>query len=142
MARSVTGLFIDQAQVDRIVGTLRDAGFDAAQISVASPDGPASGEGGQDSTGASHEASGGGIGGWLARHLEGRGLSREHAGRYQARVAAGRHLVSVEVATDAQDEEARSLMVDTGAEEISSAADGTMHPVHRAGAPGASDPDR
>ena len=58
--------------------------------------------------------------------------------REQARVAAGRHLVSVAVVTDAQDEEARSPMVDTGAEEISSAADGTMHPVPRPGAPGAS----
>lgn len=138
MARSVTGLFIDQAQVDRIVGTLRDAGFDADQISVAAPDGPASGGGDRDSAGARQAASGG-IGGWRARHLEGRGLAREHAGRYQARVAAGRHLVSVAVATDAQDEEARSLMVAMGAEEISSAADGTMHPVHRAEAPGASD---
>ena len=47
MARSVTGLFIDQAQVDRIVGILRDAGFDADQISVAAPDGLASGGGGR-----------------------------------------------------------------------------------------------
>lgn len=138
MARSVTGLYSNQAQVDRIVGTLRDAGFDAAQISVASPDGPASGGESRDSASASQAASGG----WLARHLEGRGLSREHASRYQARVTEGRHLVSVEVTTDGQDEEARSLMVDTGAEEISSAVDGTMHPVHRAGAPGASDPAR
>lgn len=137
MARSVTGLYRNQTQVDRILGTLRDAGFDAEQISVASPDDPAPGTGSQDS-GASHAASGGRTGGWLARHLEGRGLSREHASRYQAHVAEGRHLVSVAVATDGQDEEARSLMVDTGAEEISSAADGTMHPVHRPEAPGAS----
>ena len=137
MARSVTGLFVDQRQVDRIVGALVDAGFDAAQISVAAPDGSVSGDGGRANTGADQTASVGGIGIWLARHLEGRGLAREHAGRYQARVAAGRHLLSVVVDTDAQDEEARSLMVDTGAEEISSAADGTLHPVHRADVPGA-----
>jgi hypothetical protein len=60
--------------------------------------------------------------------------------REQARVAAARHLVSAAVVTDAQDEEARSLMVDTGAEEISSAADGTMGHVQRSSAPGALPP--
>ncbi len=125
MARSVTGLFIDQAHLDRIVGALRDAGFEADHISVVSPDGsPLEGAGDREPTSTGRAASGGGLGVWLARHLEGRGVSREHAGRYQARVAEGRHLVSVEVTTDAQDEEARNLMVDTGAEEISSAADG------------------
>jgi hypothetical protein len=48
----------------------------------------------------------------------------------------------VEVASDAQDEEARSLMVDMGAEEMSSAANGTMHPVYRTGAPDARALDR
>jgi hypothetical protein len=96
--------------------------------------------GGREGTGAP-QAAGGGIGVWLTRHLEGRGLSHEHAGRYQAHVAAGRHLVSVEVATDARDEEARSLMVDTGAEKISSAADRRMVPVQRSSAPGAILPD-
>ena len=135
MARSVTGLFMDQRHVDRFRGALIDAGFDAAQISVATPDGLVSALG-DGATGDAPPATGRGIGAWLRRHLEGRGLAPEHAERYQAAVAAGRHLVSVAVDTDAQDEEARSLMVDTGAEEISSAADGMMRPVHRADTPG------
>jgi predicted dinucleotide-binding enzyme len=68
-------------------------------------------------------------------------LSHEHAQRYHEQVAQGRRLVSVTVTTDAEDEEARSLMVDIGADEISSAADGTMHVVHRAPPPGAVPPN-
>ena len=43
--------------------------------------------------------------------------------------------------TDAEDEEARNLMVETGAKEISSAADGTLVPVQCSSAPGAILPD-
>ena len=68
-------------------------------------------------------------------------LSHEHTQRYHEQVAQGRRLVSVTVTTDAEDEEARSLMVDIGADEISSAADGTMHVVHRAPPPGAVPPN-
>ena len=78
---------------------------------------------------------------WLVDHLRRRGLSHEHAQRYHEQVAQGRRLVSVTVTTDAEDEEARSLMVDIGAEEISSAADRTMHVVHRAPPPGAVPPN-
>ena len=78
MARSVTGLFRDQRHVDRIVGALIDAGFEATQITAAAPDGSVSGTGDREDTGAPTEL-GGGIGVWLARHLEGRGLAREHA---------------------------------------------------------------
>ena len=60
---------------------------------------------------------------------------------FAKQVAQGRRLVSVTVTTDAEDEEARSLMVDIGADEISSAADGTMHVVHRAPPPGAVPPN-
>ena len=45
--------------------------------------------------------------------------------------------MSVSVTTDAEDEEARNLMVATGAEEIASAADGTMVPVQWSSAHGA-----
>ena len=43
MARSVTGLFMDQRHVDPIVGALIDAGFGAERISVVSPDDQAAG---------------------------------------------------------------------------------------------------
>jgi hypothetical protein len=123
MARSVTGLFTDKAHTDHILGALNDAGFDPARISVASPDGAASGP--AQSAAAGHS----GIGSWLSDHLRGRGVSSDHARRYQQQVTEGQHLVSVEVTTDAEDEEARGLMVTIGATQISSAADGTMHPV-------------
>ena len=138
MARSVTGLFTEQTQVDRIVGALIDAGFDAERISAVSPDDQAAGT----ATPASQATPGGrGIVAWLVDHLRQRGLSHEHARRYHEQVAQGRRLVSVTVTTDAEDEEARSLMVDIGADEISSAADGTMHVVHRAPPPGAVPPN-
>lgn len=76
-----------------------------------------------------------------AYSLRQRGLSHAHAQRYQEHVATGRRLVSVAVTTDAEDEEARSLMVDLGADEISSAADGTMRAVHRTPPPGAVPPN-
>jgi hypothetical protein len=138
MARSVTGLFTEQTQVDRIVGALIDAGFDAEHISAVSPDDQAAGT----TTPVSRSTPGGrGLGAWLVDHLRRRGLSHEHALRYQDHVAQGRRLVSVTVTTDAEDEEARSLMVDIGADEISSAADGTMRVVHRAPPPGAVPPN-
>ena len=89
----------------------------------------------------STEVSGRGIVAWLVDHLRRRGLSHEHAQRYHEQVAQGRRLVSVTVTTDAEDEEARSLMVDIGTDEISSAADGTMHVVHRAPPPGTVPPN-
>ena len=128
MARSVTGLFADQRQIGRFVGALIDAGFDPARISAVSPDDQtAEAATPEEQTPSGHQ----GIGAWLVEHLHQRGLSREHAQRYQQQVTQGRRLVSVTVTTDGEDEEARSLMVDTGAEEISSAADGTMRPVQR-----------
>ena len=138
MARSVTGLFTEQTQVDRIVGALIDAGFDAERISAVSSDDQAAGT----ATPAGQPTPGGRrLGAWLVDHLRQRGLSHEHAQRYHEQVAQGRRLVSVTVTTDAEDEEARSLMVDIGAVEISSAADGTMHVVHRASPPGAVPPN-
>ena len=129
MARSVTGLFTDQRHMDHLVGALIDAGFSAERITAVAPDDQTPGapppEDGTPDRGH-------GIGAWLAAHLRQRGLPHEHAQQYQERVAQGRRLVSVTVTTDAEDEEARSLMVDIGAEEISSAADGTMVRVHRA----------
>jgi hypothetical protein len=50
-------------------------------------------------------------------------------------------LVRVSATTDAEDEEARNLMVATGAAEIPSAADGTLVPVQRSRAHGAILPD-
>ena len=127
MARSVTGLFTDQRHVDNLVGALIDAGFDQARISTVSPDDQAAGVAtpADETAARSH-----GPGAWLVAHLRQRGLSHAHAQRYQEHVATGRRLVSVAVTTDAEDEEARSLMVELGAEEISSAADGTMRAVH------------
>jgi hypothetical protein len=137
MARSVTGLFTDQRHVERIVGALIDAGFGAERISAVSPDDQAAG----GATPADQTtARGRGAGAWLVAHLHQQGLSHEHAQRYQEHVAQGRCLVSVTVTTDAEDEEARSLMVDIGAEEISSAADRTMVHVQRSSAPGAIPP--
>jgi hypothetical protein len=123
MARSVTGLFADKTHTDHILGALTDAGFDPARISVTSPDGAA------DAPAQAPVSSHSGIGSWLIDHLRGRGVSNDHAKSYQQRVSEGRHLVSVEVINDTEDGEARGLMVSIGAEEISSAADGTMHPV-------------
>ena len=138
MARSVTGLFMDQRHVDRIVGALINAGFGAERISVVSPDDQAAGGA---APADQRTTRGRGAGAWLVAHLRQRGLSHEHAQRYQEHVAQGRRLVSVSVTTDAEDEEARNLMVETGATEISSAADGTMVPVQRSSAHGAILPD-
>jgi len=77
----------------------------------------------------------GGAAGWLVGGLTGLGLSREHAEHYQQAVEGGRTLVTVNVDSDARDEEARDLLVNVGADEISSSADGTtMTPVSGAGA--------
>lgn len=128
MARSVTGLFADQRHVDHIVGALIDAGFDAERISAVSPDDQAAGAARPE---VQTTSGGHGIGAWLVEHLRRRGLSHEHAQRYQEHVAQGRCLVSVTVTSDAEDEEARNLMVELGADEISSAADGTMVHIQR-----------
>ena len=138
MAHSVTELFMDQRHVDRILGALIDAGFGAERISVVAPDDQAAG----GATPADQRtARGRGASAWLVAHHLQRGLSHEHAQRYQEHVAQGGRLVSVAVATDAEDEEARNLMVETGAAEISSAADGTMVLVQRLSALGAILPD-
>ena len=134
MARSVTGLFMDQRHVDRIVGALIDAGFGAERISVVSPDDQAAGEATPAHQSTTRDR---GASAWLVAHLHRHGLSPEYTQRYQERVAQERRLVSVTVTTDAEDEEARNLMVETGATEISSAADGTMVPVQRSSAHGA-----
>ena len=79
MARSVTGLFMDQRHVDRIVGALIDAGFGAERISVVSPDDQAAG----GTAPADQRATRGrGAAAWLVAHLHQRGLSHEHAQRY------------------------------------------------------------
>src|SRR5205085_11487434 len=136
--RSVTGLFTDQRHVDRIVGALIDAGFGAERISAVSPDDQVAG----GATPADQTTTRGrGAGVWLVAHLRQHGLSPEHAQRYQEHVTQGRRLVSVTVTTDAEDEEARNLMVATGADEISSVADGTMVPVQQSSAHGAIIPD-
>jgi len=84
----ITGM--DQAQVDRMVGTLIDAGFDPTRISTVSPDDQAAGTGtSTDGT----TANGHGPGAWLVAHLRQRGLSHEHAQRYQEHVASGRRVV-------------------------------------------------
>ena len=77
----------------------------------------------------------GGAAGWLVGGLTGLGLSHEHAEHYQQAVEGGRTLVTVNVDSDARDEEARDLLVNVGADEISSSADGTtMTPVGGSGA--------
>lgn len=138
MARSVTGLFADQRHVDQIVGALIVAGFDAARISAVSADDQTAEAGTPEEQTTARRA---GIGAWLVEHLRQRGLSHEHAQRYQQHVTQGHRLVSVVVTTDAEDEEVRSLMVDIGAEEISSAADGTMRRVQRSSAHSTIPPD-
>ena len=115
-----------------------DAGFGTERISAVAPDDQAVG----GATPADQSTTRGwGAGAWLVAHLLQQGLSHEYAQRYQEHVAQGRCLVSVSVTTDAEDEEARNLMVETGAAEICGAADGTLVPVQRSSAHGAILPD-
>jgi hypothetical protein len=125
MARSVIGLFDNPVQVDSVVGALRDAGFEPEQITVAPAD---------EQTPALAAATTppkdvhthGGLGAWLTQHLMHRGVPHDHAQRYSDQVSAGRQLVTAAVSSDAQESDARNLMVAAGASEISAAADGKM----------------
>ena len=125
MARSVTGLFATWEQVDSIDGALRDAGFEPERITIVSPDGkvmrlPGRGQGRY------------GLGAWLVEHLVHHGHPRAQAQEYHDSIAhEGRWLVSAAIQNDAEDADARNLLVTAGAEEISSVADGTMVKVIR-----------
>ena len=130
MARSVSGLFEHQAQVDSVVGALRDAGLETNQISVVDPDAPPA-----EAAPLASEHPRGRLSGWVATHLRHRGVADDHAQRLGDRVADGRRLVNVAVTSDSQDDDARNLMVTAGAEEISSAADGKMIHIVRPGQP-------
>ena len=119
MARSVSGLFVDGGQVDSAVGALRDDGFEAARISVVSPDGLAENV-------AGNQAECHGIGAWLVDHLLRLGHPHDMARRMHDEVAGGRWLVTVAIQTDVEDGSARNLLVRAGAEQISSVTGGTM----------------
>jgi len=128
MARSVTGLFTTQAQIDRVEGALRDAGFEPERITVVGPDG-------QVVRGPGQVQGRSGLGTWLVEHLIYRGHPPAQAQAYHDTIAHdGRWLVSAAIQTDAEDEDARNLMVSIGATEISRVADGTMVAVSRPGA--------
>jgi hypothetical protein len=124
MARCVVGLFENRTQVDSVVGALRDAGFEPDEITVA----PADGQGGavEATTPPVEAATPQGLRAWLTTHLVRRGVPHTNAQQYGDRVAEGRLLVTVAVSNDAQDADARNLLVTAGAGEISSAADGHM----------------
>ena len=125
MARNVTGLFATWEQVDSVHGALRDAGFEPERITTVGPDGQMVRFPGQ-TTGRQS------LGTWLVEHLVHRGHPRAQAEAYYDRIAHdGRWLVSAAIQSDVEDADARNLMVTAGAEEISSAADGTMVTVSR-----------
>jgi hypothetical protein len=130
MARSVTGLFATRDSVDSLDGALRDTGFEMETITIVGPEGQVvrlSGE-------APH-----GIGAWLVAHLVHRGHPQAQAEQYHDSVAhEGRWLVSVTIRDDAQDSDARNLMVRSGADEISSVSDGHMLKIVVAGEDGSS----
>ena len=108
MARSVTGLFATKEIVDSLDGALRDSGFEADSITIVGPEGQAVRLPGQ----AEH-----GIGAWLVEHLVHRGHPQPQAEQYHDSVAhEGRWLVSVTVRDDAQDSDARNLMIRSGAD--------------------------
>ena len=135
MARSVSGLFEHQAQVDSVVGALRDAGLETAQISIIDPDAPPPEEAADTLARVPGEHPRNRLSSWVATHLRHRGVADDHAERLGERVAGGRRLVNVAVTSDAQDDDARNLMVTAGAEEISSATDGKMIHIVRPGGP-------
>jgi hypothetical protein len=123
MARSVTALFAARESVDSLDGALRDTGFEAEGITIIGPDGLAIRIPGV----AAH-----GLGVWLVEHLVHRGHPEAQAQQYHDSVAhEGRWLVSVAVRDDAEDSDARNLMVRSGAEEISSVSDGRMLKVNQ-----------
>jgi hypothetical protein len=130
MARCVTGLFATAEQVNRLDGALRDAGFEAERITIMDPAGQRARIPGQ-----AQERQGPGA--WLVEHLVRHGQPRDQAQAYCDRVAHdGRWLVSADIRNDSEEADARNLMVTVGAEEISSAADGSMVMVTRPGVEG------
>jgi hypothetical protein len=127
VARSVTGLFATREQVDSADGALRTAGIAAERITIVGPAGEVVRVPGQEP--GRH-----GLGAWLVEHLMHRGHPQAQAQEYHDSIAhEGRWLVSATILTDAEDADARNLMVRAGAEQISSAADGSMIPVEQLG---------
>jgi hypothetical protein len=125
MARSVSGLFATWEQVDSVEGALRDAGIEPERITIVGPDGQMVRISGETQ---GHR----GLGTWLVEHLMHRGHPQAQAQEYHDSIAhEGRWLVSAAIHNDAEDADARNLMVTAGAEQISSAADGTMIVVPR-----------
>jgi hypothetical protein len=130
MARSVSALFEHQAQVDGVVGALRNAGIESSQISVVSPD---SQQATAPTTLPAEVHTRHGVGAWLLDHLIHRGVPHDHAQHLHDQVAEGRRLVTIVVNSDAQNDDARNLLVRAGALQISNASDGKMVDVWRSG---------
>jgi hypothetical protein len=125
MTRSITGLFATKRQVDSVDGALRDAGFESERITIMGPDGQVVG-----ALGAARVRRGAGA--WLVEHLVHRGHPAAQAQQYRDSIAhEGRWLVTATIGNDAEDADARNLMVTGGANEISSVTDGKMVSVFR-----------
>lgn len=130
MARSVTGLFATWDQVASVDGALRDAGIASDKIIIVGPDG-------QMARIPSQARERPGVGAWLVQHLVRQGHPQVQAQIYHDTIVhEGRWLVSAVTQNDAEDADARNLMVTAGASEISSVADGTMVRIDRPGAVG------
>ena len=127
MARSVTGLFATREQVDSVDGALRAAGLEPERITIVAP-------GGQVVRVSGPPVVRRGLGTWLAKRLNHRERPQVQAPVYEDTVEhEGRWLVSADIRTDGEDADARNLMVTAGAEQISSAVDGTMVVVNADG---------
>jgi hypothetical protein len=130
MARSVTGLFATEQQVESAYGALRDAGFEPERITTVGPDGQVVRLSGQPQVRQ-------GLGAWLIAHLVHHGHPQAQAQAYHDSIAhEGRWLVSAAIRTDSEDADARNLLVTAGAAELSSVADGKMVTVFRPGKEG------
>jgi hypothetical protein len=127
MARSVTGLFAAEGQLDSAYGALRVAGFEPTRITIASPAGQA-----VQLPDQPHERRH--VGAWLVEHLVHHGHPAAQAQAYHDSVAhEGLWLLSVTIGNDEEDADARNSMVTAGVEQISAAADGKMVSISRPG---------
>jgi hypothetical protein len=120
MARSVTGLFATREQVDSLDGALRTAGLEPERITIVAP-------GGQVVRVPGPSEVRQGLGTWLAKRLHRHERAQDQVQTYPDTIAhEGRWLVSADIRSDGEEADARNLMVTAGAEQISSAIDGTM----------------
>lgn len=119
MARTVSGTFADREHVDSVLGALREASFQPGQLVVIGPDGRSAAM-----TSEVHE--GHGVGSWLKGHLPHRGSPPAQPEQDGGLVPGGHWLVTVTIETDAEERDARTLLVSAGAQAISNVADGNL----------------